>query len=252
MTDVSFVVPAWNEAGGIAATLASLRGAGEAAVPGRYEIVVVDNASTDGTAAIAETSGARVVHEPHRQIARARNRGAREARGRFLVFVDADTLVSPEVVRQALEAMGTGGVVGGGSVLRFSGGNSLARGAVGLWNRISRRMSWAAGSFLFCRREAWEGVGGFDEGLYAGEEIGFSRAVSRWGRARGLGFRILSAHPPVTSSRKMEGAKATWRALLQLLVINACPLLVRSRWACFLWYQARRGETGVSASARLR
>ena len=76
----SIVVPAWNEEALLPATLASLRTA-MAAVPHEGEIVVCDNNSTDGTAAAARAGGARVVFEPRNQIARARNAGARAARG---------------------------------------------------------------------------------------------------------------------------------------------------------------------------
>ena len=196
----------------------------------------MDNASTDGTAAVAAAGGARVVAEPFRQIARARNRGAREGRGRYLFFVDADTLVSPALLQQALGAL-EGGAVGGGSRLALSGGGPVARLLVGAWNGLSSRLGLAAGSFLFCRREAWEGAGGFDERVYAGEEIWFSRRLKRWGRERGMAFRILASDPPVTSSRRMDTPGALCLALAQFLLLALCPWLSRSRRACFLWYR---------------
>lgn len=231
---LSFVVPAFNEEEALGATLDAIARAGDASgLP--WEAVVVDNASTDATAAVAEARGARVVSEPHRQIARARNRGAREASGRFLVFVDADTLVSLELVRTAVEAMASGGAAAGGSVLSWEGGGSLQRTLLAPWNLASRRLGLAAGSFLFCLKEAWEGSGGFDERYYASEEIWFSLALRRWGKPRGLGFRILEGHPPRTSPRKFRGG-ALLPATAQFLVLNLCPWLLRRRWACFLWY----------------
>ena len=235
MTGVSFVVPAWNEAEGIGATLSALAAAGMACGRG-WEIVVVDNASTDRTAEIARAAGARVVSEPIRQIARARNAGARAASGRLLVFVDADTLASPELVLDALGAMDSGRAVGGSTEVRFLGGSWPARLAAGAWNRISRRLGWGAGCFLFCLREAWEGVGGFDERVYASEDVWFSQALKRWAKPRGLEFRILSGHPPRTSPRKMEG-RDLLRSILQFALLAACPWLARSRRACFLWYR---------------
>lgn len=92
-TDYSIIVPAYNEEDCLPGTLAYL-GRAMAGVPDAAgEVVVVDNASTDRTAAIASRWGARVVFEPHRQIARARNAGAAAARGGRLIFVDADTHV---------------------------------------------------------------------------------------------------------------------------------------------------------------
>ena len=99
---ISFIVPAYNEEALIGRTIDALNRAaqplGEA-----YEIVVADDASSDGTADIAEAHGARVVRVERRQIAATRNAGAREAVGDKLIFVDADTLVSESVVRGALD-----------------------------------------------------------------------------------------------------------------------------------------------------
>ena len=90
--DYSIVLPAYNEAALLPATLARLQEA-MAGIALRGEIVVCDNNSTDATPELARAAGASVVFEPVNQISRARNTGARAARGRFLVFVDADTLV---------------------------------------------------------------------------------------------------------------------------------------------------------------
>ena len=201
-----------------------------------FEVLVTDNASTDATPSIACATGARVVPEPFRQIARSRNRGASEAKGRYLIFVDADTRVSPALVGAAVEALASGKVVGGGSLLKFEGMGPFLRRVIAPWNFVSRKLDLAAGSFLFCLRKAWEGTGGFDERYFASEEIWFSRALKRWGRARGLSFVILEKHPAETSARRLEGT-AIFRFGLQFLVLNLCPWLLRSRRACFLWYR---------------
>ena len=234
--DYSVVVPAYDEEVLLPRTLASLREA-MAAHPLRGEIVVCDNNSTDRTAEAARRGGARVVFEKENQIARARNAGAREARGRFLVFVDADTEVPPEALREALDLLATGKFAGGGSVFLMDGAAGRAGGLlVRAWNRISRRFHVAAGSFLFVLREAYDGAGGFPQTVYAGEEIWFTMAVKRWGRARGLGFRVLDRHPVRTSGRKMEWFPA-WMLLGTLLLFTLCPPLARSRRFCAVWYR---------------
>src|SRR5437773_1290083 len=100
---ISFVVPAHNEEALIVQTLeaihASAREIGET-----YEIIVVDDASTDATANLAEANGARVVSVNHRQIARTRNSGGRAARGERLFFIDADTTANPKAIRAALRS----------------------------------------------------------------------------------------------------------------------------------------------------
>lgn len=232
----SFVVPAFDEEALLPATLESLRAA-MAAVPWPGEIVVCDNNSKDRTAEVAREGGARVVFEPHNQIARARNAGARAAAGEWLVFVDADTRISGELLREALGLLESGTFAGGGSLFRMDCAGSRAGGAVvRSWNWISRTFHLAAGSFVFVRRDAFEGVRGFSLGVYAGEEIWFSRAVKRWGRKRGLEFRVLAAHPVATSGRKLQWFPG-WYLGLTFLLMTLCPFLSRSRTFCRIWYR---------------
>lgn len=232
----SVIVPAWNEEPFLPATLAAITAA-MAACPLPGELVVVDNHSTDRTAALATAAGARVVHEPINGIARARNAGAAAAHGRFLVFVDADTHPSPALLRAALSALVGGACCGGGTLIRFDQPLALpARLAVRLWSWLSVRLRWAAGCFIFCRRDGFLQTGGFDPQVYISEEIGFSRRLGRWGRRRGLRFLILRRHPVLSSARKM--AHATLRyVLLTHLAILLFPIGIRSRRLCAFWYE---------------
>jgi glycosyltransferase involved in cell wall biosynthesis len=91
-TEITVVVPAWNEAADIVATVSALRDA-LAELKRPSELVVVDDSSDDETAAIAETAGATVLSVKKRQIAAVRNAGAAATDGRLLIFVDADTIV---------------------------------------------------------------------------------------------------------------------------------------------------------------
>src|SRR5512145_1706554 len=104
---ISFVVPAHNEELLLGRTLAAIHDAARRAER-PYEIVVADDASTDRTATVAVEHGARVVPIVRRQIAAARNAGAAAAVGDILIFVDADTIVSPEVVAATLAALSDG------------------------------------------------------------------------------------------------------------------------------------------------
>ena len=61
---------------------------------------MVDNQCTDNTSAVAKRYGCRVVIEPIRQISRARNTGAKAAKGANLIFVDADTIVPSDTFTQ--------------------------------------------------------------------------------------------------------------------------------------------------------
>ena len=234
--DYSIIIPAYNEAAELPSTLSSIRAAMEA-VSHEGECIVVDNNSTDSTTAVARSHGADlVVQEPINQIARARNSGAAISSGRSLIFIDADTRIQPELLLEALHRLEETPCVGGGSVIKFESEVSvIGRIGIGVWERISRFARIAAGSFIFCRREAFEAVGGYDESLYASEEVRFSRLIKKWGKSYGLEFVILDNTPALTSARKLNWYSGPqivgWIALMILM-----PLAVRSRKLCSFWY----------------
>jgi glycosyltransferase involved in cell wall biosynthesis len=232
---LSFVIPAYNEEALLGRTLAALGAAAPAGgVP--FEVVVADDASTDHTAAIAREHGARVVAVQHRQIAATRNAGARAASGDWLVFVDADTVVTPEAVRAAVSAL-RAGAAGGGCALRFDGRLPLyARLPVAAVNPLYRLLGLASGCFLFCTRAAFEAAGGFDERLYGAEEAALSRALRRHGR-----FVVLR-EGVTTSGRKLRthGAGEIFGLLARLAVSG--PRALRRRDGLDLWYGPRRPD----------
>jgi glycosyltransferase involved in cell wall biosynthesis len=203
---ISFVIPAHNEAALIGRTLAAVHDAARA-VGEPYEAIVVDDASTDGTAALARSHGARVVAVHHRRIAATRNAGARASAGELLFFVDADTVVTVRAVRAAVRAL-RGGAVGGGALVRFDG-------PVPLYAAVLERavlpvvlplLRMAPGCFLYCTRRAYLAAGGFDEGLAWSEEVAFGDRLKRLGRFALLRERV------VTSGRKVR-AYSAWGLL---------------------------------------
>ena len=118
---ISFVIPAHNEAALIGRTLSAVRESTRH-LSEPSEVIVVDDASTDGTGEIARGHGARVVPVHFRRIAATRNAGAREAVGELLFFVDADTVVPARALRAAVRALRGGGVGGGaGGPVRRAG-----------------------------------------------------------------------------------------------------------------------------------
>lgn len=200
---LSFVIPAHNEEEQLQATVQACQEAGQGF---DFEIIVVDDSSEDATADIARQLGARVVTVCHRQIAATRNSGANAAQGRALVFVDADTRPNSLTVQAAMQALEEG-AVGGGAAFRFDRpiplyGQVLEK----FFVYFCRYAKLAAGCFVFCRRDVFQLVGGFNEGYYAAEEWVLSRALKRHGR-----FVILSAAVE-TSGRKLR-AYSFWEML---------------------------------------
>ncbi len=233
--DYSIVIPAYNEEELLPATLDSIRKAMREVYTHTGEIVVTDNDSDDRTAEIAADAGSRVVFEEHRQISRSRNVGGYCAEGRYLIFVDADTLISSALLRETLASLDTGKVCGGGTGVTVDPHQPLwVQRAIRWTSALLKFCKWACGAYLYCPRQAFIDTGGFDERYYATEEIHFSRALKRWGRGRGMRFEILS-EPIETSMRKIE-----WYSpleLLRMMLVTACiPARTRSQADCSFWY----------------
>jgi glycosyltransferase involved in cell wall biosynthesis len=230
---LSFVVPAYNEEKCLPATLESIHAAARA-LGIDYEIVVADDASTDATAALAATHGAKVASLSNRQIAKTRNGGARAATGDRLIFVDADTRVTLEVVRAAMASLDAGAVGGGARVRLDEAAPPYAR---WLLRMVVGPMVWlnlAAGCFVYCRRDALEAAGGWDERHFAGEEIMLSFALRKVGRF------VMLREEVVTSSRKFHSrslAESLW--IMTKLAIQGMRG-VRRRESTSFWYDGRR------------
>jgi len=235
MPAVSFVIPAYNEARLLGNTLSAIEKAARA-LHLTFEMIVVDDASVDRTPEIARAHGARVVPVNLRQIAATRNAGARAAAGAWLVFVDADTITSEMLLRDAIAALNAG-AVGGGCIVRFDGPvPRYGRVLIALILPLYRALGLAAGCFLFCTRQAFDAVGGFDEKLFAAEEAVLSRALARRGRF------VLLRTPVLTSARKLRAhsGREILGTLLRLAFVG--PKAVRQRAGLELWYGERRAD----------
>lgn len=236
---ISFIVPAHNEEFELSSTLAAIHTAASSAAE-RYEIIVVDDASTDATPEIAVQACAKIIQINRRQIAAARNAGARASQGEYLFFVDADTRINRAHVTEAIVALDAG--YGGGSA------RVAMDGFVPIWGRALLRtfsvlyfgLNLGAGAFLFTTRRNFDAIGGFDEQYFVGEEVFFSLEL------RNLGFKVLR-EPIVTSGRKlrMYPAKQFLRDFFGVVV--AGPRGARSRAKLRLWYDGKREKHPAEA-----
>jgi GT2 family glycosyltransferase len=230
---LSFVVPAHNEEHELPASLNALRAAADAAGQS-YELIVVDDASTDATAALAQQFGARVIPVNRRQIAAVRNAGAREARGEILFFVDADTRIAPDHVILGLAALAEGCAGGSARVVPDREMPFWANVFLQIFSALYFTAGLGAGAFIFTRRASFEAAGGFDEQYFAGEEVYLSLALKKLGR-----FRILR-EPIVTSARKVRMHSPRFVLTQTFFLLVGGKRALRSRDRLGLWYDGKR------------
>jgi GT2 family glycosyltransferase len=218
---VSIVVVNWNAGAALARCLASL--AADAATG--TEVVVVDNASTDGSAEAATRGHAwatLVQSSENVGFARGANAGAAAAHGTILVFLNPDAVVEPGAVGvlvDALESAPEAGIAGGGladeegawqpGAARFGVlPHLLLDTTVGRLSVRRRRavhvVDWVYGTFMAVRRDVFEALGGFDGAYFLyGEDLDLCH------RAREHGWRTI--HVPAARARHAHNVSATTR-----------------------------------------
>ena len=188
---ISVVVPALDEAEGIAAALAS------AGAPAVAELIVVDGGSADATVAIAARAGAQVYSAPRGRAAQM-NAGAAHASGDVLLFLHADTRLPPDFDAAVCDALSDPAVAGGRFDVRLEPATALLDAVAALINLRSRWSGIATGDqALFVRRTTFEAMGGF-ENVPLMEDVAFTRALKRRGRIACLRATVS------TSARRWE------------------------------------------------
>jgi len=216
---VSIIVPTRNSAATLGACLASIR----AQTCDRTEVIVVDNHSTDDTAGLAARAGAEVlVRGPERSA--QRNFGARQARGEYVVFIDSDMELGPQVIEACVRALAADQSLAGLVIPEESFG-------LGFWaacKRLERSfyvgVPWIEAARFF-RREKFEVAGGYDEAMVSGEDWDLSQRLAKFGGIGRVGEFI----------RHNEGRLSLARTL-------------RKKWyyaAKIRDYAGRRGEPNV-------
>lgn len=239
---LSVIVPAFNEEQLILDCLNSIQESVSAnSKPGfTYEIIVVDNNSTDKTAQLATQAGATVVFEPINQIGRARNAGAAVATGEWLLFVDADSLLNSGMVADILQMIESGKYVGCGSVMHMPNLPWWGNVAMWLWTVLSITFRWASGALVVCRADAFRDIGGFNQELFAADEIDLSQLLKKWGLKHSLKFTILTHHPLVTSPRKVQ-LYTGWEIAMQFFSVLFSPRkALQNKKKLPIWYDGRR------------
>lgn len=240
---ISLIVPAFDEARYLDRLLDSVDRARAAYAAGTaaVEVVVADNASTDGTAEVAAARGCRVVRVEKRAIAAARNGGAAAARGEILAFTDADGRIHPRTFDAIEEALALAWIVGGAT------GVTLERWSLGLALTYAAFLPlvWATGfdtGVVFCRRQDFLAVGGYDETRLFGEDVAFLAMLARHGRRDRRRLTRLRRVRAVASTRKFD-RHGDWHYFRRMPAL-AWSMIFRgsaaSEFAQRYWYRPER------------
>jgi glycosyltransferase involved in cell wall biosynthesis len=207
MKSISVIIPALNEERFLGETLQRLHEAVRTLQSSHdcpAQVIVVDNASEDQTAGVARRLGAIVVPEPIRNIARARNTGARMAEGKVLFFLDADTLVPPSVLARVVTGMGDPMSVGGAVDVQHCPSRAFVRLYLRFWRVLGRLGGMAQGAAQFWDREQFFIQGGYDETIYMGEDVEFYWRMKRVARKQGRKLCYISDLQVIPSPRRFD------------------------------------------------
>ncbi len=186
---ISAIIPTLNEAERIAAVITAIRNTSV------DEVLVIDGGSEDGTREIAESLGCRVILSPVKSRAHQLNLGAKESQGDVLLFLHADTTVTPTAIDALREVMDSRAeVVGGGFTRKFNSPSLFLRVScfiAGLRSRLFRL--FLGDQAMFVRKEPFMKLGTFDEEIEMGEDLDFSVRMRLAGKTATLSPAVLSS-----------------------------------------------------------
>jgi len=199
------------------------------------EILVVDNASTDRTVETAQRFDVEVVQETVRGVAKARNTGAKAARGDTLVFVDADVTVSETLLWRIFQLLSDPVCIGGAVDTNYQPASISVKLYLQTWRVVGKLLRMAQGAVQFFRHDAFFSLGGYDETLFMGEDVDLHWRLRRIARKQGLRVCLIDDVCVIPSCRRFD-QWPLWRTLVWTNPVVA--LLFRRRkefWDG--WYQ---------------
>jgi cellulose synthase/poly-beta-1,6-N-acetylglucosamine synthase-like glycosyltransferase len=231
--EVSIVVPVRNGADTIADCVDSLLALDYPSDD--FEVLVVDNDSTDGTPAVLGQYGDRVrlLHEPSRGRSQARNTGVRHARGDVIVFTDADCRVDRNWLTEIVPAVRDedAGLVGG-RVLAVQPSNYVSRFGEKIHDH-ERAITTAAAPYVItancaARKSTLDAIGGFDPALPRAQDADISF------RLVGAGYRLVFLEGAVVYHRNERTLRGLMRKGFQhgfaaVRLFETHPSLVKRR-----------------------
>lgn len=238
---MSVIIPAYNEEEFLGRLLDSLKIAEERLfneTGEKVEIIVVNNASTDETEAVASSyEGVKVVYEQIHNISKVRNTGFQFSHGEVVIFSDADNIVSENSLIEIYKAMKTNQYIGGGMKFEWDKKGFfyyfISRGAT-----ILSRLFGLTGVMIYTHRKHFIDLGGFNESFYCGEDILFVRLLKSLSKHKKLKYKNLFKSKVITSARRFN--KMTFKDFIHFIIILSKPSLMTIQNNCKVWYSLKK------------
>jgi cellulose synthase/poly-beta-1,6-N-acetylglucosamine synthase-like glycosyltransferase len=223
---VSFIVPVRNDAARLQTCLQSILRNPQA--PNQVEIIVVDNASTDDSALVAQRLGARVLRVEDGHVAELRNFGAHNATGDVLAFVDADNEIAPGWLSAALDCLRLPSVGAAGALYQAPPDGTWVQRTYGQLRgapRDQQNADWLGSGNIAVTRETFERVRGFDTALETCEDVDFCHRLHMNGLRVVSDARLKSVHhgDPRTLREVLKSER--WRGRDNLRVTFRKPVV---------------------------
>jgi glycosyltransferase involved in cell wall biosynthesis len=169
---VSVIVPTKNSSETLTSCLKSIKNQSFK----NYEIILVDNNSTDKTKEIASKFTKKIFNKgPERST--QRNFGAKKASGKFLLFIDSDMTLDKNAIKEAVEIFSKNSKVGGLIIPERSIGKSFWGKCKALEKGFYEGVEWIEAGRIF-KKSIFEKVGGFDTTLISGEDWDLSHRIA--------------------------------------------------------------------------
>ncbi len=216
----SIILPVYNRRAYLAAAVHSI----SQQTCGAYEVIVIDDGSTDETAEYVETlrAVASILHQNNSGVSMARNRGARIAKGKYLVFLDSDDVLFPwslqsysDVIDRFQPAVISARTIEFEEELPMIEGGDCQEARVTLYDDYlsnAESYSFVGASCIVIRADVFARSNGFSNGMRAGEDydlllrVGVERPYAKIEAPVTVGYRVHSGNDSKKVDRLVEGS----------------------------------------------
>lgn len=193
---LSIIIPTLNEEKYLPLLLASIKNQDFDG----YEIIVADAGSKDLTVQIAEQYNCKVVKGG--LLPAGRNRGAQAAQGDTFLFLDADVILPPHFLKNALKQFQEKGLgIAGFPILPINGKgiDIFAHNCLNIISRLTQKVVPYATAAILSKKEVHQAIGGFDETIVFVEDYPYAKAASKVSK-----YLFMDQYPFYTSVRRYE------------------------------------------------